>query len=229
MGLHGGGGEYPPSALWGLATWPGAPCRRSPGVRVSAWGLPPEGWGRAVEQGSGWGELRRRERPSWSLIVLAVDLLWTRRSSGYKLETAFLENRCRQAQRGGVVRQWGKGRCLRCKCPEWPQNRRWSRLDQPWTAATHAESTLQKWGCSGGSPSFHFGPLFPPWALGPPSLPLLSLFLFPISSFSPLLISHSFLSREILGQHQPSPAESCQSLQLWAFILVSKWSRFSSN
>lgn len=52
---------------------------------------------------------------------------------------------------------------------------------------------------------------------------------FPISSFSPLLISQSFLSREILGQHQPSPAESCQSLQLWAFILVSKWSHFSSN
>lgn len=55
----------------------------SPGLRLSAWGLPPAGWRGAAELSSGWGELRRRKgRPRWPPPVLAIALLRTRLRSG---------------------------------------------------------------------------------------------------------------------------------------------------
>lgn len=79
-------------------------------------------------------------------------------------------------------------------------------------------------GLQGGSPSFRSrGPessLHPRAPFPPTPVPV---------PFSHLLLTsphlRAFFAPEMLGQHQPSPAESCQSLQLRAFILVFKWSR----
>ena len=71
---------------------------------------------------------------------------------------------------------------------------------------------------AGGAPAFVHGPRFllEPWGSLPSHSFASSFFSSSPSRLSPSL--RSFLSREILGQRQPSPAESCQSLQLRAFI-----------
>ena len=101
----------------------------------------------------------------------------------------------REAQRGGVVEQWGERQMRWVQVSRMATKQTLGWTGSARTAATHAESTLQKWNCRGRgmcAAFVHGAPI--PLSPGPPSLPLLSLFLFLFSSFSPLPMFQSFLS-----------------------------------